>query len=122
MNANCQKTDMVTFKGSLQCASINGEFIQQATHTKVLGLQIDEGLNFKMQIAHSKGVLTKKWNMLKPFIHAGLDIRTTRKILTTVIIVPKALYNASLWDLNGSISLYPFLKEMLYVPFTQWLY
>lgn len=51
-------------------------------------------------------------NMLKPFIYAGLSPDTSKKILTQVIM-PKALYGASLWDYKTTISLHTYIKLLL---------
>jgi len=51
-------------------------------------------------------------NMLKPFIYTGLSPETSKKILTQVIM-PKALYGASLWDYKTKISLHTYTKLLL---------
>ena len=114
--ANCQKTDLITFTGTLVAPLLQQQPIQLSEETKVLGITIDSGLNFKTQQNIARGNLSTKWNMIKPHIHAGLSMWTIRKILTAVII-PKACYGSHLWDRNHTISIYNQIKEMLRIPY-----
>ena len=114
--ANCQKTDVVPFRGTANPPVIQGTQVQLVKHTKVLGVIIESNMSFQMQLDTAKSNATRKWNMLKSHIGAGLSMTACRKILNTVVI-PKACYCGHLWDLNSDISLYTFLKDLLRVPY-----
>ena len=116
MSANCQKTDVLIFNGQINPPAIQGEMVQQATKTKVLGVIIEGNMSFKIQLEEAKSKASRKWNMLKSHIGAGMSMLATRKLLTTVII-SKACYCAHLWDLNKEISMYNYLKETLRMSF-----
>ncbi|KAF6026556.1 MAP3K7 [Bugula neritina] len=94
---NYQKTEIVVFNGDITPPIINANTIQISTSSKVLGIAVDDHLTFEKQYSISTKCLTQRMNMLKPFIYAGLSPDTSKKILTQVIM-PKALYGASLWD------------------------
>ena len=112
--ANCQKTDLIAFAGTLVAPRLQQQSIQLSNETKVLGITIDSGLTFKTQKNIARGNLSIKWNMIITHLHAGLSMWTIRKILTAVII-PKACYGSHLWDRNHTISIYKRIKEMLSV-------
>ena len=57
-----------------------------------------------------------KWDLLKPFIHAGLSASTTHKILTTVML-PGAFYVSHLWDIKNDLKIYNMVKEMMRIPY-----
>ena len=116
MNANANKTDFIIFKGNATTPHLGTSVINKVTETKVLGLVIDHKLNFTKQLQKSKHILEQKWNLVKPFIHSGLHITASKRILTLAII-PKALYLAFIWDTKEKLSLYKILKSMLNVPF-----
>ena len=50
--------------------------------------------------------------MMKPYLYSGLNCRSARSIFTLVIL-PKALYGASLWDTNNKVTLTSHLKLLL---------
>ena len=116
MSANCAKTDVIWFKGKSYQLEICNEKLNNTTETKVLGVIIDQNMSFIQQKANAQGIVTKKWNLLTPFINAGLVPLTSRKIFTSVI-VPKARYNSYIWDPKCETTTYKCLKDMLGVPF-----
>ena len=116
LKANCSKTDLIYFKGTPAQMQISHENINSATETKVLGLVVDQKLTFKHQREVAKSTLTRKWNMLLPYVRHGLCPQVTRTILNTTIL-PKVLYNAFIWDTNEDMSLHTCLKDLLGVPF-----
>ena len=90
----------------------SNEDINTAHSTRVLGITIDDNLTFQIHREESKGIIARKWNMLKPFIFTGLKPIATRKILNTVII-PKAYYNSFIWDENHTLSVHDCMKDLL---------
>lgn len=118
MCANCGKTDIIQFKGALtRPIYIGPQEIKVQDRTKVLGMTVDSTLKYQKQIEIAKAVLTRKWNMIKPFIYSGLRMETSRKILLSVIL-PKVFHSAHIWDPGGSsISIYSMLKDIANVPF-----
>ncbi|KAF6019675.1 hypothetical protein EB796_022038 [Bugula neritina] len=92
---NYQKTEIVVFNEDITPPIINANTTQISTSSKVLGITVDDHLTFKKQYSISTKCLTQRMNMLKLFIYAGLSPDTSKKILTQVIM-PKALYGASL--------------------------
>ena len=112
MKANCSKTDVMWFRGHPTPLTISNEDINTAHSTKVLGITIDDNLTFQIHREESKGIIARKWNMLKPFIFTGLKPIATRKILNTVII-PKAYYNSFIWDENHTLSVHYCMKDLL---------
>lgn len=116
ITANCAKTDLINFTSQIQSLHINGENINVADETKVLGVIIDSKLTFQLQRDRAKNSLQRKWNLLKPFVHAGLSASTTRKILTTVML-PGAFYASHLWDIKNELKIYNVVKEMMHVPY-----
>lgn len=116
LKANCTKTDLIFFKGQPTQMRISNENINITTETKVLGLIVDQSLKFKHQKDLAKSTLTRKWNMMLPYIRHGLRPQVARTILNTAIL-PKVLYNAYIWDINEEMSLHTCLKDLLGAPF-----
>ena len=95
---------------------MSNENINITTETKVLGIIVDQNLKFEQQKDLAKSTLTRKWNMMLPYIRHGLRPQVTRTILNTAIL-PKVLYNAYIWDINEEMSLHTCLKDLLGAPF-----
>ena len=77
---------------------------------------IDRELTFSLQKETAKGVLTKKWNLLVPFIRAGLK-PVTAKALFMTIVIPKVFHNAFIWDPEGTTSTYKCMKDIINAKF-----
>ena len=81
---------------------ISNENINITTETKVLGIIVDQNLKFEQQKDLAKSTLTRKWNMMLPYIRHGLRLQVARKILNTAV-PPKVLYNAFIRDINEEL-------------------
>ena len=81
LKANCSKTDLLVFYGNCDVPKLSGESINKCSTTKVLGITVDEKLNFEAHLNRCKNTLSQKWNMVKPFIYKGLSVQTSRFIL-----------------------------------------
>jgi hypothetical protein len=66
MVANCSKTDLITFRGTIRTQNTNNKNINISSKTKVLGLVLDKELKFKEHIQLTQAAINRKWNMLKP--------------------------------------------------------
>ena len=71
MKANCSRTDRIWFQGCSKQLEINEENLTRAQTTKALGITLDYKLNFERQNEETKAAISKKWNMLHPFITTG---------------------------------------------------
>ena len=116
LKANCSKTEFLLFSGECRTPTIRGIQISKADETKVLGILLDNKLKFDSQLVSSVKKMKSMWARLKPFVFSNLNIECSRRIFLTVIL-PKACYLAHLWDTNHRISTYPYIKDMLRVPF-----
>ena len=116
MKANCAKSQLVCFRGNLDPLTLSGDTINPTNSSEVLGMVIDSHLSFKDQKAKADRILCTKWNMVLPFLYSGLSAQTARSILTKVIL-PKAFYNAHIWDTKDTLTVYKQLKSLLRAPF-----
>ena len=116
LKANCSKTDLLVFYGNCDVPKLSGESINKCSSTKVLGITVDEKLNFEAHLNRCKNTLSQKWNMVKPFIYKGLSVQTSRFILLNVIM-PKTHYLSFLWDFKNKFSVYSIVKDLGRIPF-----
>ena len=112
LKVNYQKTEVIPFHGQLVPPTMKSVPIRISESTKVLGLTVDHKLSFTQQYASCMKALEQKSNMLKPFVFAGLNCETAKKIFTQAII-PKAMYAASLWDTTSKVNITQYIKFFL---------
>lgn len=112
LKINYQKTEIVVFNGTISPPTMGNSIIKISESSKVLGITIDKNLSFQEQRSNSVKSLEQKFNMLKPFVFAGLNCKSGRRILTQAIL-PKAMYAASLWDTTLKMSISQQLKLLL---------
>ena len=110
LKVNCGKTDSIFFNSFPTNLLISNEAINIVSETKVLGLFVDKNLSFSKQRDISKATISRKWNLLVPYIHNGLLPRATKTILSTVIL-PKVCYNLFLWD-KSDFSIHKYMKDL----------
>ena len=116
LKANCTKSDLLLFYGSVDNPILSGEQILRQDHTKVLGITIDEKLSFDVHLANCQNTLQQKWNLLKPFIYRGLNVQTAKFILQQVVMT-KTHYLGFIWDLKLKLSINQIVKSISRAPF-----
>ena len=112
LEVNYQKTELVVFNGNLRPSKMGNNTLQVTGFSKVLGITVDDKLTFDRQRSACIRSIEQKMNMMKPYLYSGLNCRSARSIFTLVIL-PKALYGASLWDTNNKVTLTSHLKLLL---------
>ena len=116
LKLNCTKTFLMFFNpdGNETPVKISDSIISPCTETKVLGITIDHKLTFSSHKQQAQHTMQRKWNMLLPFLNT-LTPKTLRTIYTSVI-KPSGFYCSHLWDLDGQLSTYSFLKGITNAP------
>ena len=93
--AKCQMIFLGFTSNSFLCLNIDGQKIKQSEHAKLLGVQIDNKLNFDMHLKEFCQKMNKKlcaFSRIRPFLN-----REKAKMLLTSFFMPNPLYCPLIW-------------------------
>lgn len=107
INCNINKTEAIILQtGRESCfegdqppqLQINGKYIRYVKSTKVLGVILDENLNFKLHADQKLTECKKKWGLITKSTNRnrGLNVRSLTLLWKTMILT-KLMYAAPIW-------------------------